>query len=1456
MPQPTCNDDQKNGNETGIDCGGDLCPPCGAGEPCLEDSDCVPGWCLEGICKDPIDTDGDGVPDWDDLDDDNDGIPDVEELGGEGLVGDADGDHVPDWNDSDVATCLDVDLDGLCDSLPVEIDFDGDGIPNHLDLDADGDGIPDLVEGGGSDSDGNGRVDDGSDADGNGLADGVDAGAGGVPLPLPDTDSDGAKDFLDADSDGDTLPDVIEAGGTDEDGNGQLDGAEDLNGDGLADGVDESGGGTSLPLPDTDEDEIPDYQDPDDDNDGVDTATEVFDTEELGDADPDKDGKPAWKDTDADGDTLLDGDEGTGDEDDNGVPNYLDPALCDGVLCEPLPTCDDGISNAAETGVDCGGIYCPPCSTGEPCLEDADCELEWCENGTCGEPTDTDGDGVNDEVDIDDDNDGILDVIEFGGEDLSEDSDGDHVPDWQDADASDCEDADEDGLCDTLSVAIDFDQDGIPNHLDLDADGDGLSDIVEGGGTDADGNGVVDETTDSDGDGLADSVDADSGGSALPVPDTDQDGAKDFLDLDSDGDSLSDVTEGGGVDEDGDGFLDDSEDGNGDGLSDSVDADEGGTPLPAPDTDEDGTPDFQDADDDGDGVDTATEVIDSEEVGDDDVDEDGIPAWVDSDADGDGIPDGEDGTDDEDGDGIPNYLDPAPNCTDGVMNGDETDVDCGGGTCPTCDLGDSCIQGSDCSSGFCDEEECATPSTCDDGIANGLETGVDCGGGQCPLCDIGLPCKDFADCLSDGCDGLNCTEPVENSGSGTENLGGIDGLGDIDGDGVLNQDDNCIYVPNSEQIDYDGNGQGDVCQPGGLTFSSGACTQGPESPHRPWFLWVVFALLWAFRKRVKYGTLLGCGLVCLIMVVPQGAEAQSVDSQAFKVSPYRQDLLGVGTGIARDAGSWNVGLFLDIQKRPLAIRRESDGVVLRSIIDDQVGGQFLGAYAPLDWLDLGIVLPVVLYQNGEGLAPGGELATAGMGDVRLYFRAELFQSEDEIFSLALTPVVSLPSGKLIDPLMGAPSMTLVPWIEASVGNKRVGAALNVGYRVVEDQVLGDLGLGDELLIRGGVWGQLIEEELRVIAETHSATSASDPYDEINGSPVELTAALRWQANPWLDLYGGGGGGLVSAYSAPEYRAFLGFRAGPPEEPPAPIDTDGDGFWDPDDACPLSPEDFDGYKDEDGCPEADNDTDGICDPWVEGSPGAAQFPCKGSDGCPNIPEDMDGFDDGDGCPDADNDGDGICDPWVAKDGKGERYAAECRLSDKCPQVPEDIDGHEDEDGCPDADNDGDGICDPWVADGAKGEEYKDLCKMRDKCPDKKETFNYFMDDDGCPDELKIVLSNIQFDSGKSTLKKESLPDLDEVVDILVKHPHVRKIRIEGHTDSRGRAGSNRRLSNDRAQTVKDYLILAGVDERRLRSRGYGEDRLIVKNEKTDEEYATNRRVEFVILKIDTPTLEKE
>ena len=457
-----------------------------------------------GLDRDNPDSDGDGIADGVEvgtnpnspIDTDGDGIPDVRESG------DRDGDGQPDSADTD------SDNDGVPDSVEAgtdplrPVDTDGDGTPDYHDLDSDGDGLPDALEAG---------------------------IVNGVPL---DTDADGMPDYRDLDSDDDTLPDGLESNrsGVDSDGDGIDDafdadtlGEGDLNGDGIAD---------TATLRDTDGDGAADHRDVDTDNDGI---LDSYEGTSVTLTDSDGDGVPDVRDLDSD-------DDGRSDVREAGViDNNGDSFMDAGQTRTALPRNSDGGAQPDFRDADANAVTPPGVDSDEDGIRDAADPAPQ----VYGTYVDADGDGIADPADLDLDNDGIPNDL-----DGSDDADGD----------------------------------GLPNLADLDSDGDGVSDLVEAGGTDANGDGLADNFVDVNGNGLTDQYEGSLGGRPLPLPDTDRDGAVDHRDLDSDGDGISDVIESGGNDANNDGRRDTAggsqpggfltrPDTDGDGMNDAIDTD-------------------------------------------------------------------------------------------------------------------------------------------------------------------------------------------------------------------------------------------------------------------------------------------------------------------------------------------------------------------------------------------------------------------------------------------------------------------------------------------------------------------------------------------------------------------------------------------------------------------------------------------------------------------------------------------------------------------------------------------------------------------------------------------------------------------------------------------------------------------------------------------------------------------
>jgi outer membrane protein OmpA-like peptidoglycan-associated protein len=111
--------------------------------------------------------------------------------------------------------------------------------------------------------------------------------------------------------------------------------------------------------------------------------------------------------------------------------------------------------------------------------------------------------------------------------------------------------------------------------------------------------------------------------------------------------------------------------------------------------------------------------------------------------------------------------------------------------------------------------------------------------------------------------------------------------------------------------------------------------------------------------------------------------------------------------------------------------------------------------------------------------------------------------------------------------------------------------------------------------------------------------------------------------------------------------------------------------------------------------------------------------------------------------------------------------------------------------------------------------------------------------------RFVFDNLNFETGSTKLTPESAPTVESLVVILKAYPNV-AVRLEGHTDNTGDAAANKKLSLDRAVTVKEIMITGGIADGRIGTDGYGEEKPIAPNE-TEEGRAKNRRTELVVEK---------
>lgn len=613
---------------------------------------------------------------------------------------------------------------------------------------------------------------------------------------------------------------------------------------------------------------------------------------------------------------------------------------------------------------------------------------------------------------------------------------------------------------------------------------------------------------------------------------------------------------------------------------------------------------------------------------------------------------------------------------------------------------------------------------------------------------------------------------------------------------------------------------------------------------------------------MKFKTILLSSLLSS-SALAQSAEEFNFPAERYSQSLDRQGVWGVDAAAPVPDKAWGLNLWLGYTDDPIAVYSASNpDNRIGEFVHRRIGGELSAYYGFLKRFQLGLRLPFVANQSRDANQPTlsggvalGTLESAGIGDVAVSAKASLWDSPKK-FNVAFGIEATLPTASA-EAYLGHDQVMITPELMASAHLGKLRLLLNLGWAILPDDKITTAPVHDEISLKvGGAYE--VTDELEVGASVQMTTLTYDLFENGRTTYSEVIGGASYRFNDSLQAYLGGGRGLSNGYGSPDFRVLAGIRF----DKGFVADSDGDGIKDDMDKCPMKAEDKDQIEDTDGCPETDADGDGVPDE---------------TDKAPTDAEDKDGFEDEDGAPDLDNDGDGIADtddkcPTDAENKNGIEDDDGCPDNldkdgdgvsddkDKCPEQAEDMDKIADEDGCPEEDADGDGAMD--AADG---------CPMKPGpmenrgCPDTDRDGDSVVDRlDNCPDEkgtaanqgcakkqdvqIKgdkiVILKKVYFSSGKSKIRSKSYNLLRQVASVLKAQARIKKVRVEGHTDSKGRDSRNMRLSQNRAQAVVDFLVKEGVDPSRLNAQGFGEENPIDSN-RSSRGRANNRRVEFVI-----------
>lgn len=739
---------------------------------------------------------------------------------------------------------------------------------------------------------------------------------------------------------------------------------------------------------------------------------------------------------------------------------------------------------------------------------------------------------------------------------------------------------------------------------------------------------------------------------------------------------------------------------------------------------------------------------------------------------------------------------------------------CGDGLCQPCNLPDHC--GPSCvtcpaNARLCENDkcvQCTSDAMCPAGQA--------CTNG---MCGTPTPCTTDTDCKASGkvCDPSTrtCTQPPMACTSDAQCPAGQI----CDGAFCRVKPIPCGSDSACPMGQYCDTGEG-VCRgknrylyEGGLAGCSTTGTHEGGSQAGTLALFALSLLGLGFLARRRSSGMRGAsrGLLALVPLffcaTVGNAQAQtraiSLNAQQFRPAIGPENIFTVEG--SRTPGKWvpMANVWFEYARMPLTVFDTATNT-RNAIVPDMLTVHLTGGIGLTRWLSLGVDLPIVVFQTGERpIGVSGDLkqdlSSAGIGDLRVVGKVRILDNSDGGFGLAFAPQLTFPTGAG-DEFRGDDAVGIEPRFALDYKTKKgFIVALNLGVMIrTADQAARNVRVSHQA--RYGLGAYLpLPMGFGALAELNGSTSFLN--SESIYSPLEGYIGGRWVHRTGITVNLGGGPGLSPSATTAQARVFasIGYlpiaqKKAEPIKPPPPVvdlDPDRDGVIGTNDKCPT----VWGPADNQGCPEVDTDKDGLLDK---------------EDKCPLEP----GPKENQGCPDTDRDKDGLFD----------------RL-DSCPDQPGPVENN----GCPLADSDKDGIVD-----------------RDDKCPYEPGVKEY----NGCPAPRKYInvtenkielLQKILFATNKADIKPASFDLLNEVVDVMKRREKMR-VHIEGHTDIRGTLQWNMKLSQMRAESVKQYLVQKGITVDRLTSDGYGPTRPVpgCENVKTTVCFDKNRRTEFVIV----------
>lgn len=542
-------------------------------------------------------------------------------------------------------------------------------------------------------------------------------------------------------------------------------------------------------------------------------------------------------------------------------------------------------------------------------------------------------------------------------------------------------------------------------------------------------------------------------------------------------------------------------------------------------------------------------------------------------------------------------------------------------------------------------------------------------------------------------------------------------------------------------------------------------------------------------------------------------------------------------------------LLFDDAERPIRLDYNNAAVVGR-----QAFTRLNASLSLWNRLLLAVDAPIAVIQDSERSTRPDvqfqELDAPAFGDLRFGARVRVLGEDADLLQIGAGASVFAPTGS---PEQYTGEGTTRAAFHVSAGG-RVEARVGVLWGASSGLALGSDTSPARVLFGAGGALLLAADHLQVGPEIYGSVPLTrsvvlagvPPQRDVTEAHLEAVLGVKLRLLGGLTFGAAAGPGLFHAVGTPTMRliGLIGWTPLPSAPPTSGKstgnpsgDADDDGIADTIDACPKVKGEPSADPSKDGCPPSDRDGDSVVDaedacptasgltsvePTKNGCPPDADndgVP-DGKDACPDVPGVKQGEPSRLGCP-LDADGDAIAD-----------------ADDACPAARGPADPDPKQNGCPeDADSDG-------------------ILRADDACPTERGPRSNEPDKNGCPRFVRVVADEIvtsrpvRFTTYGRTRSQtvDSVSDelLGEVRDVLLQHPEIQTLEVQGHTDDVGEEEFNIALSQERANAVIEWLVAVGVPRDKLVAKGYGFRRPAGDNRvRTGRE--ENRRVQFFIIR---------